>query len=201
MRHRIWVITGSDNGLAPFRCQSVVSTNGELLPIRPQGTDRIKFCLKFKSFHSRKCIWTCRLQNDGHYVSASLCWRRRRWNEASPVGMRKNIGETREEHDDVIKWKYFPRYWPFVRGTHRWPVNSPRKGQWRKALMFSLICAWTNVLFLSKHSWGWWFETPLRPLWRHCNETFTKQSTPSLRTSLHLAWFIVLTHCLLGDLS
>ena len=24
-------------------------------------------------------------------------------------------------HDDVIKWKHFPRYWPFVRGIHRWP--------------------------------------------------------------------------------
>ena len=23
----------------------------------------------------------------------------------------------------------------------------------------------------SKQSWGWWFETPSRPLWRHCNET------------------------------
>ena len=23
---------------------------------------------------------------------------------------------------------------------------------------------------LSKHSKGWWFETLLRPLWRHCNE-------------------------------
>ena len=23
-------------------------------------------------------------------------------------------------HDDVIKWKHFPRYWPFVRGIHRW---------------------------------------------------------------------------------
>ena len=22
---------------------------------------------------------------------------------------------------------------------------------------------------LSKHGWGWWFETPSRPLWRHCN--------------------------------
>ena len=22
---------------------------------------------------------------------------------------------------------------------------------------------------LSKHSWGWWFETLSRPLWRHCN--------------------------------
>ena len=47
-------------------------------------------------------------------------------------------------HDDVIKCKHFPRYWPFVRGIHRWPVNSPHQGQWRGALMFSLICAWIN---------------------------------------------------------
>ena len=47
-------------------------------------------------------------------------------------------------HDDVIKWKHFPRNWPFVRGIHRFPVNSPHKGQWRGALMFSLICAWMN---------------------------------------------------------
>ena len=47
-------------------------------------------------------------------------------------------------HDDVIKWKHFPRYWPFVRGIHRSPVNSPHKGQWHGALMFSLICARIN---------------------------------------------------------
>ena len=47
-------------------------------------------------------------------------------------------------HDDVIRWKHFPRYWPFVRGIHRSPVNSPHKGQWRGALMFSLICVWIN---------------------------------------------------------
>ena len=47
-------------------------------------------------------------------------------------------------NDDVIKWKHFPRYWPFVRGIHRSPVNSPHKGQWGGALMFSLICAWIN---------------------------------------------------------
>ena len=38
----------------------------------------------------------------------------------------------------------FPRHWPFVRGIHRSPVNSPHKGQWRGALMFSLICVWRN---------------------------------------------------------
>ena len=47
-------------------------------------------------------------------------------------------------HDDVIKWKQFPRNWAFVRGIHRPPVNSPHKGQWRGTFMFSLICAWIN---------------------------------------------------------
>ena len=44
-----------------------------------------------------------------------------------------------QAHDDVIKWKHF----------HRSPVNSPHKGQWRGALMFTLICAringWVNT--------------------------------------------------------
>ena len=47
-------------------------------------------------------------------------------------------------HDDVIKWKHFPRNWPFVREIHRSPVNFPHNGQWRGALMFSLIYAWIN---------------------------------------------------------
>ena len=52
------------------------------------------------------------------------------------------------EHDDVIKWKQFPRYWAFVRGIHRLLLNSPHKGQRRENLMFSFICArvsgWVN---------------------------------------------------------
>ena len=47
-------------------------------------------------------------------------------------------------HYDVIKWKHFPRYRSFVRGIHRWPMDTLYKGQWRGALMFSLICAWAN---------------------------------------------------------
>ena len=48
-------------------------------------------------------------------------------------------------HDDVIRWKHFPHYWPFVWGIHRSPMNSPHKGQRRGALMFSFICARINV--------------------------------------------------------
>ena len=51
-------------------------------------------------------------------------------------------------HDDVIKWKHFPRYWPF-----------PHKGQWCGVLMFSLICAWIN---------GWVKNHAAGDLRRHC---------------------------------
>ena len=48
----------------------------------------------------------------------------------------------------TIRWRHqmetFPRYWPFVWGIHRSPVNSPHKGQWRGAFMFSLNCVWIN---------------------------------------------------------
>ena len=42
--------------------------------------------------------------------------------------------------NDAIKWKHFPRYWSFVQGIHRSPVNSAHKGQCCGVLMFSLIC-------------------------------------------------------------
>ena len=71
----------------------------------------------------------------------------------SPVTKRKHI------HDDTIKWKHFPRYWPFMRGIHRPPVNSPHKDQWRRALMFSLIWDWT---------YGWVNNRDAGDLRRHC---------------------------------
>ena len=73
-------------------------------------------------------------------------------NRTTPEGFRgpntnSTTGNCKQPHthDDVIKWKHFPRHWPFVRGINRSPVNSPRKGQWRGALMFSLICVWIKV--------------------------------------------------------
>ena len=44
-------------------------------------------------------------------------------------------------HGDLTKWKYFLRYWPCVRGIHRWLVVT-HKGQRRGDLMFSFMCIW-----------------------------------------------------------
>ena len=70
----------------------------------------------------------------------------------------KLLLETRQ-HDDVIKWKHFLRYWPFMRGIHRSPVNSPHKVKWRGALVSSLICVWIN---------GWVNNREAGDLRRHC---------------------------------
>ena len=37
----------------------------------PKEHISMKFNLKFKYFHSRKCVWTCRLQNGSHFVQGS----------------------------------------------------------------------------------------------------------------------------------
>ena len=65
------VIIGSDNGLSPARHQAIIWTNAGVLLIGPLG---INFCEIWKQngFHSRKCVWKCRLQNGGHIVSTSL---------------------------------------------------------------------------------------------------------------------------------
>ena len=50
-----------------------------------------------------------------------------------------------ETEYNVMRFIYkISRKQKWMRGIHRLPVNSPRKGQWRGALMFSLICAWIN---------------------------------------------------------
>ena len=83
--------------------------------------------------------------------------------------------------------KHFPRYWPFVRGINRSLVNSPHKGQLRGASMFSLICAWINGWV--NISWGWWFETLSRSLWRHRNANETDDICFVLTQTNCCRWF------------
>ena len=84
-------------------------------------------------------------------------------------------------HDYVIKWKHFPRNWPFVRGIHRSPVNSTHKGQWRGADVFFDLRPNKR---LSKQWWGWWFETLSSPLWRHCNAIWESEGFGCIYVSL-----------------
>ena len=47
--------------------------------------------------------------------------------------------------------------------------NSPVTGEFPEQMPVTRSFDVFFDLRLSKQSWGWWFETPSRPLWRHCN--------------------------------
>ena len=103
--------------------------------------------------------WVIYLQSNIHSEYVQSSWRNMSmcswWHHESDISCTVQYGELDVgelgllmglwwRHNDVIKWKHFPRNWPFVRGIHRWPVNSPHKGQWRGALMGFFICTWIN---------------------------------------------------------
>ena len=58
---------------------------------------------------------------------------------------------------DVIKWKHIPV-------TGEFPAQRP------VTRSFDVFSDLRLIKRLSKQSRDWWFETPSRPLWRHCNE-------------------------------
>ena len=66
-------------------------------------------------------------------------------------------------HDDVLRWKPFPYYWPFVRGIQWSLVESPHKGPIMQALRY-LCCVGPHKLF-NKQLNVRWFETT----WRSCD--------------------------------
>ena len=75
-------------------------------------------------------------------------------------------------HCDVIKWKHFPRYWPFVQGivTGEFPAQRP------VTRSFDVFFDLHLNKWLSQQRWGWWFETSSCPLWRHGNASISPQS-------------------------
>ena len=107
-------------------------------------------------------------------------------------------------HDDVIRWKHFLRYWPFVQGIHRSLVISPHKGQWRGALVFSFICAWAKGCVNNQDS------VDLRPHGAHycpaCRTTLVAtrfrvavicpiiQVPHCIRVFFYFVWFVFINH-------
>ena len=73
--------------------------------------------------------------------------------------------------------------------------NSPVIGEFpaQRSVTRSSVVFFGPNKQLSKQWWGWWFETPSRPIWRHCNESsgwsnlYTKND---LRTKTHFRTLI-----------
>ena len=73
-----------------------------------------------------------------------------------------------DSHDDVIKWKHFPRYMAICAGNSL--VTSEFLAQRPVRRSFDVFFDPRLNKWLSKHWWGWWwFETPSRPSWCHYN--------------------------------
>ena len=90
--------------------------------------------------------------------------------------------------DDDTKWKHFPRYWPLCGEFTGFRWNPAQRPVSRR---FDVFFDLQLIKRLSKHSRGWWFETLLSPLWRHCNipQTYTAVAWVPLWWCIHkLAW-------------
>ena len=85
-------------------------------------------------------------------VSCGLCRDQCRFDmpfkatQLSTENTRTHSDETQPNHDDVIKRKHFPRYWPFVRGIHRWiPFTKPSDAElWCFLWYAPWINGWVN---------------------------------------------------------
>ena len=104
-------------------------------------------------------------------------------------------------HNDVIKWQHFPRNWPFVREftDHLWIPRTKASDAQHWCFFYLRL----NKR-LSKQSWGWWFETPSRPLWRHCNWTDYFCSSDAIwrygsRPTLAKVWIVTWRNKLLRE--
>ena len=85
-------------------------------------------------------------------------------------------------HDDVIKWKHFPRYWPFVRGIPgEFPAQRPVMQR------FDVFFDLRLNKRLNKQSLGWWFET----LSAHYDVTLMIQNYSSM--AMLLLWYAIIS--------
>ena len=94
-------------------------------------------------------------------------------------------------HDDIIKWKHLPLYWPFVRRIHRSLVNYPHKGQWHEADMFSLICTWINGGVNNRESGD------LRRHRVHYDVTVTIKPVAEKKNLIRSSYALNYNHCIL----
>ena len=111
------------------------------LTVSPWHLQWSRHCVIFETAIApgRKSIMLCNISYHKHSLSSHhICLN-------TVISLIKDTGEIYLIRDDAIKWKHLPRYCPFVRGIHRSTVNSPHKGQWGGAMMFSLISACMNA--------------------------------------------------------
>ena len=62
-----WITIGRGNSLSPARCQLFIRNNSGIWLNEKQKTT-----FRESSFQTTKCVWTCHLKHDSHFVSTSV---------------------------------------------------------------------------------------------------------------------------------
>ena len=109
------------------------------------------------------------VRHAGQWHGAVCCWPHCRGKYNADFKLQPcNWGEVWVRiHDDVLKWKHFPRNWPFVRGNSPVPGEFPTQRPVTRN--FDVFFDLRLNKRLSKQWWGWRTETLSCPLWRHCH--------------------------------
>ena len=133
----ISVNIGSDNGLLP--------DGAEPLPrlmwayqVNPQKHISMKSYWKYSLFHSRKCIWKCRLQNVSHFCSGLN----------SSNGYQLSI---QQSDITVMKWKWFYCY-ELHRCNNNSKLSTPSRNP-NSCISIFCICWWRHNRLLMTSQW------------------------------------------------
>ena len=116
-------------------------------------TIKHKKCCGIAWYFGNHSGWCC-FQNNAMYLLISSIGR---------LGLWRHSNDPRVAYD-VIKWKRFVRYWPFVRWIHRSPVNSLHRGKWGGTLIFVGNPSMNNEFISQRVKY---IEVSM--CWRHCN--------------------------------
>ena len=120
-------IIGSDNGLSPDRRQAITWTNVGILLIWPLGTNVSEMLIEIHTFSIKKIHLK---MSSGKWRPFCLGLNVLRWDRMSVMSHQINDDFTIYSTVSSCVHKHIKaqRYWSFVRGIHRWSVDSHHKG-------------------------------------------------------------------------
>ena len=172
MRQVILTGTGSDNGLSPIRRQAIIGTNAGILLICTLGTNSSKILTEIHAFSFTKMHLNMSDAKWGQFcLGLNMCWHYRRLTLNFYCGCAGDdwllYSKTKTSSNGNIS-ALLAICTGNSQVTDEFPAQRP------VARSFDVFFDLRPNKRLRKQSWGWWFETPSRPLWRNCNESYNK---------------------------
>ena len=149
--------------MGTFSAFMVLCEGNPLSPVDSPHNGQWRGALMFSLMWARANVWANNRdagdlrRNCAHHDVIVMIWQKHNSRVRT-----KMLTNSAQRHLLVIKWKHFPRYWPFVQGNSS--VNGEFPSQRPVTRSFDVVCDLRLNKQLSKQSWGWWFGTPSRSL-------------------------------------